>query len=125
LDARFNEPILLVLEDENGLEEIVRLFVRTGYSKFAGYLVGGMKAWEAAGFEQAEIRQMGVHELNKRAASLQIVDDVLRANGRMGMCRCASHFSAELRSGWGNSTAQSRLRFIARAATAPASLQAF
>jgi hydroxyacylglutathione hydrolase len=33
-----NEPILLVLEDENGLEEIVRLFVRTGYSKFAGYL---------------------------------------------------------------------------------------
>jgi hydroxyacylglutathione hydrolase len=69
-----NEPILLVLEDENGLEEIVRLFVRTGYSKFAGYLVGGMKAWEAAGFEQAEIRQMGVHELNKRAASLQIVD---------------------------------------------------
>src|SRR5437762_7900431 len=69
-----NEPILLVLEDENGLEEIVRLFVRTGYSKFAGYLVGGMKAWQAAGFEQAEIRQMGVHELNIRAASLQIVE---------------------------------------------------
>src|SRR5580765_2132951 len=69
-----NEPILLVLENESDLEEVVRLFIRTGYSKFAGYLVGGMKAWEAAGFEQAEIRQMGVHELNKRAASLQIVD---------------------------------------------------
>jgi len=69
-----NEPILLVLEDEKNLEKIVRIFIRTGYSKFAGYLVGGMKAWQAAGFEQAEIRQMDVHELNQRAAALQIVD---------------------------------------------------
>jgi hydroxyacylglutathione hydrolase len=69
-----NEPILLVLEDEKDLEKIVRIFIRTGYSKFAGYLVGGMKAWQAAGFEQAEIRQMNVHELNQRSAALQIVD---------------------------------------------------
>jgi hydroxyacylglutathione hydrolase len=69
-----NEPILLVLESEGGLEEIVRLFIRTGYSKFAGYLVGGMKAWDAAGFSNAEIGQMTVHELNKRGSSLQIVD---------------------------------------------------
>jgi hydroxyacylglutathione hydrolase len=69
-----NEPILLVLENDDDLEEIVRLFIRTGYSKFAGYLVGGMKAWQAAGFEQAAIRQMDVHELNKRGATLQIVD---------------------------------------------------
>lgn len=69
-----NEPILLVLENENDLEDVVRLFIRTGYSKFAGYLVGGMKAWEAAGFEQSEVRQMGVHELNKRRGKLQIVD---------------------------------------------------
>jgi hydroxyacylglutathione hydrolase len=68
------EPILLVLENENDLEEVVRLFMRTGYTKFGGYLLGGMKAWEAAGFEQAEVRQMGVHELNQRAADLQIVD---------------------------------------------------
>jgi hydroxyacylglutathione hydrolase len=69
-----NEPILLVLENENDLEDVVRLFIRTGYSKFAGYLVGGMKAWQAAGFEQAEVRQMTVHELNKRKGELQIVD---------------------------------------------------
>jgi len=69
-----NEPILLVLENENDLEKVVSLFIRTGYSKFAGYLMGGMKAWQAAGFEQAEVRQMSVHELNKQAARLQIVD---------------------------------------------------
>src|SRR5438309_10197803 len=66
-----NQPILLVLENESDLEEVVRLFIRTGYSKFAGYLVGGMKAWEAAGFETAEVRQMGVHELNKRKGEMQ------------------------------------------------------
>jgi hydroxyacylglutathione hydrolase len=69
-----DEPILLVLESENDLEEIVRLFIRTGYTKFAGYLVGGMKAWDAAGFPLAEVGQISVHELNKRARDLQIVD---------------------------------------------------
>ena len=38
------QPILLVLENDDDLEEIVRLFIRTGFTKFAGYLVGGMKA---------------------------------------------------------------------------------
>jgi hydroxyacylglutathione hydrolase len=69
-----NEPILLALENDDNLEEIIRLFIRTGYTKFAGYLVGGMKAWDAAGFPLAEVGQMSVHELNKRASSLQIVD---------------------------------------------------
>src|SRR5205814_10512256 len=69
-----NEPILLVLESESDLEEIVRLFIRTGYSKFAGYLVGGMKAWDAAGFPLDKVGQMTVHELNERGSSLQIVD---------------------------------------------------
>src|SRR5881394_4020491 len=45
-----NEPILLVLENDDDLEDIVRLFIRTGYTKFAGYLIGGIKAWHAAGF---------------------------------------------------------------------------
>src|SRR2546427_8805201 len=67
------EPILLVLESECDLEEIVRLFLRTGYSKFAGYLVGGMKAWDAAGFPLGAVGQMSVHELNKRPHELQSV----------------------------------------------------
>src|SRR5438034_6784760 len=58
-----NEPILLVLESEGDLEEIVRLFIPTGYTKFAGYLVGGMKAWDAAGLPLAEVGQISVHEL--------------------------------------------------------------
>jgi hydroxyacylglutathione hydrolase len=68
------KPILLVMENDDDLEKIVRLFVRTGYTKFAGYLIGGMKAWDAAGFPLERIGQMSVHELNERKSSLQIVD---------------------------------------------------
>src|SRR5216110_3472857 len=93
-----NQPILLVLENENDLEDVVRLFIRTGYSKFAGYLVGGMKAWEAAGFETAEVRQMGVHELNKRKSELQIVDVRSPGEWKKGHVPGARHiFLPELR----------------------------
>lgn len=69
-----NESILLVLENDDDLEKILRLFVRTGYTKFAGYLLGGMKTWEAAGFPHGKIGQMDVHELHARNGELQIVD---------------------------------------------------
>ena len=68
------KPILLVLENDDDLEKIVRLFVRTGYTKFAGYLLGGMKAWHAEGFPLERIGQMSVHELNERKNSLQVID---------------------------------------------------
>ena len=50
------------------------LFVRTGYTKFAGYLVGGMKAWDNASLPIVEVDQMTVHEVKERADELQIVD---------------------------------------------------
>ena len=69
-----NEPILLVLEDDDSLEDVVPPFLRTGYTKFAGYLVGGMKAWQGAGFEQEELGQMDVRQLKERMGELQVVD---------------------------------------------------
>lgn len=66
--------VLLVLECDRDVEKVVPLFVRTGYTKFAGYLVGGMKAWDNAGLPFAEVDQMTVHEVKQRANSLQIVD---------------------------------------------------
>jgi hydroxyacylglutathione hydrolase len=93
-----NEPILLVLESDDALEEIVRLFIRTGYTKFAGYLVGGMKAWDAAGFLNEEIGQMTIHDLNKRKAKLQIVDVRSPGEWKNGHVPGARHiFLPELR----------------------------
>ncbi|HEY1893174.1 MAG TPA: MBL fold metallo-hydrolase [Chthoniobacterales bacterium] len=68
------QPILLVLENDDDLEEIVRLFIRTGFTKFAGYLVGGMKAWDNAGYPFAQVAQMSVHDLKNAGRELQILD---------------------------------------------------
>lgn len=92
------KPILLVLESDDDLENIVRLFIRTGYTKFAGYLVGGMKAWQAAGFPLDEIGQMSVHQLNQRGRDLQIVDVRSPREWKKGHVPGARHiFVPELR----------------------------
>lgn len=51
-------PILLVLEDDEDLEPVVALFLRTGFTKFSGYLAGGMKSWVDAGFPLEQLRQV-------------------------------------------------------------------
>jgi hydroxyacylglutathione hydrolase len=72
-------PILLVLESDDSLETVVRYLVRTGYTKFAGYLVGGMQAWTNAGLPLDSVGQMTVHEVAAAADELQILD--VRAPG--------------------------------------------
>src|SRR5438270_755748 len=93
-----NEPILLVLENDDDLEKVLRLFVRTGYTKFAGYLIDGMKSWDAAGFPIERIGQMSVHELNEKKSSLQIVDVRSPREWKSGHVPGARHiFLPELR----------------------------
>lgn len=85
------KPILLVMENDDDLERIVRLFVRTGYTKFAGYLIGGMKAWDAEGYPLERIGQMSVHELNERKKSLQIIDVRSPGEWKKGHVPSAQH----------------------------------
>ncbi len=68
------KSVLLVLEKDSGLDAIVKYFIRTGYTKFAGYLVGGMKAWDNAGFPIEKVEQTSVHEVNAALDELQIFD---------------------------------------------------
>ena len=68
------QSILLVLESDAEVEKVVPLFLRTGFSKFSGYLVGGMKAWDNAGLRLVEVDQMTVHEVKRRGEELQVVD---------------------------------------------------
>jgi hydroxyacylglutathione hydrolase len=92
------KPILLVLDSDNVLEDVLPLFVRTGYTKFAGYLVGGMRAWDAAGFPNVETGQMTVHELNKRSSELQVVDVRSPSEWKKGHVPGAQHiFLPQLR----------------------------
>jgi hydroxyacylglutathione hydrolase len=68
------KPILLVLEHDDAVAKVMPLFLRTGYTKFAGYLVGGMKAWDNTGFPLSDLDQMTVHEVKKQSDELQILD---------------------------------------------------
>lgn len=68
------KPLLLVLDSDDQLDAVVRYFVRTGYSRFTGYLVGGMTAWNNAGLPLESVGQMTVHEVNERGKKLQLVD---------------------------------------------------
>lgn len=68
------QPVLLVLNDDAELENVVSLFLRVGHTRFAGYLVGGMKAWDNAGLPLAETDQMTVHEIRRDGKGVQILD---------------------------------------------------
>ncbi len=92
------EPILLVLDSDSKVDEVVKLFIRTGYTKFAGYLVGGMTAWDNAGLPLEEVGQMTVHELQARGSHLQIVDVRAPSEWKEGHVPGAKHlFLPELR----------------------------
>lgn len=69
-----DKPILLVLDADTDLERVSALLLRTGFTQFAGYLAGGMTAWDNAGFPIQTLRQMSVHEVNKERDGLQVLD---------------------------------------------------
>jgi len=86
------KPILLVMEKDRALEDVVKLFIRTGYTKFAGYLVGGIKAWEAAGFPLEQVRQLGVHEMARDSGKFQLLDVRGPGEWKRGHIPGAQHF---------------------------------
>lgn len=61
-----DQRLLLVVENDQSVERIQRMIVRTGHNRFAGYLCGGMKAWETAGFSLDSLPQMTVETLNEQ-----------------------------------------------------------
>jgi hydroxyacylglutathione hydrolase len=94
----FDDEILLVLEEDRLLEEVVRLLWRVGFTKFAGYLAGGMESWDNAGYPLEEIRQMTVHELHQGKEKIQILDVRTPGEWKSGRIPGARHiFVPELR----------------------------
>lgn len=85
------KPILLVLENDGDAEKVAQLFVRTGYTKFAGYLVGGMRAWQNAGYPLRELPQMTVHQLQSSRNGLQVLDVRGPAEWKNGRIPGAKH----------------------------------
>jgi len=99
----FDDPLLLVLDDDRRLESVVNLLWRTGHTNFAGYLAGGMKAWETAGLAFEQTPQLTVHELKDGHRPKALILDVRSpAEWEEGHIPGATHiFVPELR---GNAT---------------------
>ncbi len=70
----YERPILLVVEDETTLDRLVWQLADTGFTNFAGYLAGGMKAWENAGLPLQRLQQTTVQELKDQTEDLQVLD---------------------------------------------------
>jgi len=73
-----DQPIILVAEDPDRLEESRMRLARVGIEKVVGYLEGGVLAWERAGKSLAQVPQISVLELfqqlNDQPGAIQVVD---------------------------------------------------
>ena len=70
-------PIILIADDIASVDEAVMRLARVGIESVAGYLSGGMRAWDQAGLETRAIPQMPVDELHDcvdEGAALKVVD---------------------------------------------------
>ena len=69
-----HRPILLVLDQDADLAMILALFMRTGFKRFTGYLVGGMKAWDNAGMPLEFMNPVPIHAIKGPSGIHQILD---------------------------------------------------
>jgi glyoxylase-like metal-dependent hydrolase (beta-lactamase superfamily II) len=69
-------PIVVVADEEARVREAVLRLARVGLENVAGYLDGGLAAWDGAGLPVSEVPQVPVGELRQRLRSggLQVVD---------------------------------------------------
>lgn len=94
------KPLLLVVDDESKLDWILWQCVNTGFTKFAGYLVGGMKAWDNAGFPLRKTPQATVHQVYEHLDDWQVLDVRAPDEWEAGHIPGAKHaYVADMRDG--------------------------
>jgi len=72
-----DRPIVLVLESETRVNEAVTMLRRVGFDRIAGWLEGGMHAWNVGGFPTEHVWQISVRELaelSKQKPSPMVLD---------------------------------------------------
>jgi len=62
----YDEPVLLVLEDQRHLERAVRYLIRVGYDRITGYLKDGTEGWYNAGLPTENLPLLSVHQLKDK-----------------------------------------------------------
>lgn len=62
----FGTPVILISDTSSAPEEAVRQLIRIGYDNLAGFLEGGMAAWERAGLPLARLPVLTVEQVRSR-----------------------------------------------------------
>jgi hydroxyacylglutathione hydrolase len=68
------KPVFLVLTKDTDLPEVQRQLIRVGYTKFGGYLLGGMDEWDNKALPLERMTEMTVHDVKERSGDVQVVD---------------------------------------------------
>lgn len=87
-------PILLLPGSDGEVDTLVRRLMRTGYTKFSGYLAGGISSWIQSGREIVHAGESSVHELDQaisRGDDIQVIDVRTPSEWRQGHIPRASH----------------------------------
>jgi len=89
-----DQQLLLVVEHESDLDDVQRLIIRSGHSNFAGYLCGGMKAWEVAALPMDTVEQVHVDRLRElqEEGGVTILDVRTRREWEAGHVPGARHY---------------------------------
>ncbi len=73
-----DKPVILVVEEEERVAESAMRLARVGIEKVAGYLEGGILAWERAGLPLNEVPQISVLQLREQLIedphSVEVID---------------------------------------------------
>jgi hydroxyacylglutathione hydrolase len=64
-----DRPLMLLLDDPEDREDLVRQALRIGYGRVTGYLAGGFEAWRRAGLPTESTGRLTVEELAGRLAA--------------------------------------------------------
>jgi hydroxyacylglutathione hydrolase len=62
----YNDPIIIVDENNQHIDEITRYLIRIGYDNLLGYLKGGFTNWANSGEKIERINIWSVHQLKER-----------------------------------------------------------
>jgi glyoxylase-like metal-dependent hydrolase (beta-lactamase superfamily II)/rhodanese-related sulfurtransferase len=69
-----HKQLVIVAEDYEKVEESTLRLSRVGIENVAGYLAGGVEAWEAAGLPLETTPQVSVHQLKEHQSEWQVLD---------------------------------------------------
>ncbi|MDY6836201.1 MAG: MBL fold metallo-hydrolase [Chloroflexota bacterium] len=89
----YNKPIILILDDADHREEVVRQLIRVGFDDLVGYIDGGMETWMNAGLPISRIPQLSVHELKEK---LSRQNEILVTDVRSGTEYNSGHIAGAL-----------------------------